>query len=90
MKSHFLAAGAIDIKIGRAGKARIFFKQPQRLSILPESIAKAGVLFPGELDHAQLRQHDRPAEDGADREETENKLARNGGVFESKKQPAAR
>jgi hypothetical protein len=53
-------------------------------------VEKSGVLFSGELDHAQFRDHDRPTEDGSDCEQKKNKLAGNGGVFESEKQTTRR
>src|SRR5205823_14239330 len=90
MKRHLLTTGAINIENRRAGEARIFFEQPQRLSILPERKQKTRVLFSGELDHAQFRNHDRPAEDRNDREEKENELAGNGSVLKCKEQTAGR
>ena len=90
MKRHLLATGAINIEIRRTGKARVFLEQTQWLSILPESGEKARVLFSGELDHAHLRDHDRPAENRADGEEKQDELAGNGGVLECEKQTAGR
>src|SRR5947209_1985305 len=90
MKSHFLATSSINIKIGRAGKARILLEQTQWLSILPESSQKSFVLFSGKLNHPQLRDHDRPAEDGSNREKRQDELARHCRVFEREKQTACR
>jgi hypothetical protein len=88
MKRHFLTTGAINIENRRTWKARVFFEQPQWLSILPECSQKTRVLFSGEPDHAQFGDHDRPAEDRNDREEKENELAGNGGVLKCKEQTA--
>jgi hypothetical protein len=63
MKGHFLAPSAVHIKHRRSWKPRMLLKQTQRLSILPKRTEEAGVLLPGEPDNAQLRDHDRPAED---------------------------
>jgi len=60
------------------------------LSILPERGQKTRVLFSGELDHPQLGDHDRPAEDRGDGEEEEDELAGNGGVLKRKEQTAGR
>ena len=68
MKSQFLATGAINIEEWRAGKARVTFKQAQRLPILAEGRAKSRGLFPGESDHAHFRDHDRPTKDRTDGE----------------------
>src|SRR6266566_3075991 len=89
MKRHLLATRAINVKNRRAGKARVFFEQPQRLSILPECEEKTRVLFSGKLDHAQFCDHDRPTEDRNDREEKEDELAGNGGVLKCKEQTAS-
>src|SRR6266436_3087913 len=78
MKRHFLATRAINVKNRRALEARVFFEQPQRLSILPECEEKTRVLFSSKLDHAQFRDHDRPTEDRNDREEKEDELAGDG------------
>ncbi len=88
MKRHLLTTGAINIENRRTGEARVFFQQPQWLSILPEREEETRVLLSGELDHAQLRDHDRPTEDRNDREEQENELAGNGGVLKCKEQTA--
>src|SRR5205807_5448871 len=90
LKSHFLAAGAIDIEKRRAGKARVVFKQAERLAILPKGGTKTPGLFPRELDHAQLRNHDRPAENRDDAQESENNLAGDGGVLEREGKAAGR
>ena len=90
LKGHLLAAGAIDVEERRAGKSRVVLKQAQRLAILPEGRAKARVLFPGELDHAQLRDHDRPAEDRDDAKKRENDLAGDRRVFEREEKTAGR
>ena len=88
MKRHLLTTGAINIENRRTGKARVFFEQPQWLSILPERAEESRVLFSGELDHAQFRDHDRPTEDRDDREEKEDELAGNGSVLKCKEQTA--
>src|SRR5207302_10701000 len=87
-KRHVLATGAEDVEVRRTREARVFFQQPQWLSILPERGEETRVLLSGELDHAQLRDHDRPTEDRNDREEQENELAGNGGVLKCKEQTA--
>ena len=56
--------------------------------ILPESGEETRVLFSRELDHAHLRDHDRPAEDRADSEKQQDKFARERGVIEREKQTA--
>src|SRR5438270_12613598 len=89
MKCHFLTTGAINIEDRRTEEARIFFEQTQWLSILPECGQETRVLFSGELDHAQFRDHDRPAKDRNDREEKEDELAGNGGVLKCKEQTAS-
>jgi hypothetical protein len=58
------------------------------LSILPENGKKPDVLFPGELDHAQLCEHDRPAENRNDRQKEKDKFPGNGRVLEREKETA--
>src|SRR5437764_8898109 len=88
MKCHLLATRAINVKNRRTGKARVLFEQTKWLSILPECSEKARILFSGELDHAQFRDHDRPTEDRNDREEKKDELAGNGSVLKCKEQTA--
>src|SRR5439155_25632428 len=90
MKRHLPTTGAINIENRRTREARVFFQQPQWLSILPERGEETRVLRSGELDHGKLRDHDRPTEDRNDREEQENDLAGNGGVLKCKEQTACR
>jgi hypothetical protein len=90
MEREFLAAGAVDIEDGSAGKARVAFVQTQWLPVLTKCFQKTQGLFSGEPDHAHFCDHDRPAENRADREGEENDFAGNGCVFESEKEPAAR
>jgi hypothetical protein len=58
------------------------------LSILAERGEKTRVLFPRELNQAQLGEHDRPAEDRSDRKQQQDELAGNRGVLKSKEQTA--
>src|ERR1700674_703391 len=90
LKSHFLATGAVDIEDRRAGKARMVFKQAERLPVFAKSGTKPRGLFPGELNHAQLRDHDRPTEHRDDAEEREDDLAGDGRVFEREEETAGR
>ena len=88
MKRHFLATSPINIEIGRTVKAGVLFEQTQWLSILPEGREETRILFSGKLDHAQLRDHYRPAEYRSDSKKQEDALPGSGGVFESEKQTA--
>src|SRR5262249_53440299 len=90
LKRNFLTTGSVNIENRRAGEASVLFEETQRLSILPERRNKARVLFAGELDDAQFRDHDRPAEDRSDCQQKQNKLAGNGSVFKRKDQTAGR
>ena len=89
MEREFLAAGPIDVENGSAGKARVAFVQTQRLPVLPKCFQKPQCLFSREPDYAHFCDHDRPAENRADRESEENDFAGNGCVFESEKQTAS-
>ncbi|PYL64203.1 MAG: hypothetical protein DMF25_07900 [Verrucomicrobia bacterium] len=55
---------------------------------MPKSGQKPGVLFSGELDHAQFRDHDRPAKDRDDGEERQDNFPRDRRVLEREKQTA--
>ena len=68
----------------------MIFKQAERLPVLPKGGTKTRGLFPRKLDDAQLRDHDRPAENGDDAQESENNLAGDGGVFEREGKPTGR
>jgi hypothetical protein len=68
----------------------VIFKQAQRLPVFPEGRAKSRRLFPRELNHAQLRDHDRPAENGDDAKQRENDLAGDSGVFEREEKTTRR
>jgi hypothetical protein len=68
----------------------MIFKQAQRLPILAEGRAKSRRLFPRELNHAQLCDHDRPAEDRDDAKQRENDLAGDSRMFEREEQTAGR
>src|SRR5215469_15710297 len=89
MKCHFLAPGAIHIENGCTGKARVFFKQTKRLSVFVKSGEEPGVLSPSEADHAQLRDHDRPAENRCDSKKSEDNFSCDRRVIERKQQTAA-
>ena len=90
MECEFLTTGAVDIKNGCTGKARISLEQAQWLSILSEGFEKARRLFSGELNHAHFCDHDRPAENRADGEGEKDDLSRDGGMFKGEKESAAR
>ena len=90
MKREFLTTRPVNIKDGCADKARISLEQAQGLSVLSERFEKARCLFSGESDYAHFCDHDRPAKDRADGESQENDLSRDGGMFKSEKEPAAR
>jgi hypothetical protein len=90
MERHFATTGAINIKEGRAGETGVFLKQTQRLAILSKSGQKPCILFSRKLNHAQLCDHDRPAENGTDREEKEDEFAGNGSVLKGEEQAAGR
>ena len=90
MKRHFLTAGPINVEIWRTGKARVFFEEAKRLPVLPKRSQKAGILFSRELNHPQLGDHNRPAEDRTDREQEENELAGSRGMLKGKEQAAGR
>jgi hypothetical protein len=51
---------------------------------------ETGILFSGESDNAQLRDHDRPTEDGDDREKRKDELSCARRVIEREKQTAGR
>ena len=90
MECEFLTTGAVDIKNGCTGKARISLEQAQWLSILSEGFEKARRLFSGELDHAHFCDHDRPAENRADGESQQDDFSRDGRMLKSEKEPTAR
>lgn len=90
MKCEFVATRPVNIKDGCAGKARISLEQAQGLSVLAERFEKARCLFSGESDYSHFGDHDGPAKDRADGESEENDLSRDGGMFKSEKEPAAR
>src|SRR5262249_33696801 len=89
MKRHLFAPGPIHVKNRRSWKARVLFEQTERLSIFPERREKTYILFSREPDHAQLRDHNRPTEDGCDGQKSENELACDRCVIESKQETAA-
>jgi len=60
------------------------------LSILAKRREETGILFSGESDDAQLRDHDRPTEDGGDREKRKDELPCARRVIEREKQTAGR
>src|SRR5205814_8062837 len=86
---HLLATRAIDIKNRRPGKPRVLLKETQRLPILPKSSEETRVLFPGEADHAQFRDHDRPTEGRGDGEKRENEFSCDRRVIEREQETAA-
>jgi hypothetical protein len=90
MKGHFLASGAIDIKYRRARESCVLFKQTQRLPVLSKSGEKPRVLLPREADDAQLRDHNRPTEDGSDGEKRQDEFSCDRRVIERKKETAGR
>jgi hypothetical protein len=90
MKRYFSATSAINIEVRRTRETRVPFEQTQWLSILPEGGEETRILFSGKLDHAQLRDHYRPAEYRSDSKKQEDALSGNGSVFESEKQTAGR
>ena len=90
LKGHLLATGAVDIEERSARKTGVIFKQAERLPVLPKSGTKTRGLFPGKLDDAQLRDHDRPTENRNDAEERENDLAGDSRVFEREEETAGR
>src|SRR5690349_21309049 len=89
MKRHLLAPGPVHVKNWRPRKARILFEQTQRLSIFPERREKTCILFSRKTDHTQFRDHDRPTEDRGDGQKSENELACDRRVIESKQETAA-
>jgi hypothetical protein len=60
------------------------------LPVLAKGGTKSRRLFPRELNHPQLRDHDRPAENRDEAKQGENNFAGNGRVFERKKKTAGR
>ena len=61
-----------------------------RLPILPKGRSKMRGLFSRELNYAQLRDHDRPAENRNDAKQRENNLAGNCGMLEGEEKTAGR
>ncbi|MER3422791.1 MAG: hypothetical protein C4293_05735, partial [Nitrospiraceae bacterium] len=66
-----------------------FLKQPQRLPVLVKRGEEPRVLFSSEPDHAQFRDHDRPAEDGGDGQKNEDEFSCDRCVIKRKEQTAA-
>ena len=90
MERHLPATGAVNIEYGGAEKPCILLEQAKWLPILAKGGDETRVLFSGKLDHAQLRDHDRPTEDRADGKKQQDEFAGDGGVLEREEQTAGR
>src|SRR4029077_17887855 len=89
MECHFLTPCAIHIEDRRTRKARVFLEQTKGLSVFVKSSEETSVLSPREADHAQFRDHDRPAEDRYDSKKREDNFSCDRRVIERKQQTAA-
>ena len=90
MKSHFLTASAIHIEDRRAREPRVRLKQSQRLAILPEGREKPARLPSRKLNHAHFRNHDRPAENRADAQKSQDELGGDRRMLERENKAARR
>src|SRR5215831_16352557 len=89
MKCHFLTTCAVHIENRRTGEACIFLKQTKGLSVFVKGSKEPRVLSASEADHAQFRDHDRPAEDRCDNKKSEDDFSCDRRVIERKHQTAA-
>src|SRR3954452_5346656 len=89
MECHFLTPCAINVEDGRPGKPGVLLKQTKWLSVFVKSSEESRVLSPRKTNHAQFRDHNRPAEDRGDGKKSENDFPRDCRVIERKQQTAA-
>lgn len=79
LEAEFGATGLVDLIEGRAFKVDALFIDAQRGAVAAEEGGETGGLAAGEIEVADLGDHDRPTEDRAEEQHEEHDLALDGG-----------